>query len=69
MSAADMMCFPWAIVEVKRIKNETSLVGNTEQSKDAVKFNKKSEQVCYCQAANASYSALTMREELVAKAG
>jgi hypothetical protein len=51
LGAADLMCFPWAIVEVK-----------TSPCKTAFK------QFCYCQAANASAEALTMREKRAAQA-
>jgi hypothetical protein len=53
LGAADLTCFPWAIVEVK--KYEAGKKRNHE------KF-------CYCQAANASAEALVLREELESKA-
>jgi hypothetical protein len=49
LGAADLTCFPWAIVEVKTSPSKS----------DAEEF-------CYCQAANASAKALTMREKLAA---
>ncbi|KAH7384584.1 hypothetical protein BKA66DRAFT_81333 [Pyrenochaeta sp. MPI-SDFR-AT-0127] len=59
MSAADLMCFPWAIVEAKRSKPSTCRGGTS--TKSAL------ETFCYCQAANASAVALRVRERLARK--
>lgn len=53
LRGVDLMCFPWAIVEVKTTPCEGT--------------NKRI--FCYCQAANASAEALLLREELAERAG
>ncbi|CAO2655729.1 Nn.00g045320.m01.CDS01 [Neocucurbitaria sp. VM-36] len=58
LGAADLICFPWAIVEVKTSKRGT---------KSRAKFDSSTEMFCYCQAANASAAALTMREKLASQ--
>jgi hypothetical protein len=52
--AEHLICYPWAVVEAKRSKPEVAAGDET---------------FCYCQAANASASALFLREQLVYKAG
>ncbi|EUC44473.1 hypothetical protein COCMIDRAFT_27181 [Bipolaris oryzae ATCC 44560] len=47
MGGSDLMCFPWAVVEVKSAAKDASI-----------------ERMCYCQAANASAAALSIREKL-----
>lgn len=67
--ATDLICFPWAIVEVK--KNKENLMSGAEYIKQNRRFasqNRASEEFCYCQAANASAAALTLRENLTAVA-
>ncbi|KAF2279079.1 uncharacterized protein EI97DRAFT_227213 [Westerdykella ornata] len=49
---ADLLCFPWAIVEAK--KNEPNM-----------KDHRAAGEFCYCQAANASAAALKLREDLM----
>ena len=58
LGAADLICFPWAIVEVKTSKRTT---------KSGAKLDSSREMFCYCQAANASAAALTMREKLASQ--
>lgn len=48
MRGPDLMCFPWAVVEVK-----SAIVDGDP------------ERMCYCQAANASAAALSLREKLL----
>ncbi|XP_014553292.1 hypothetical protein COCVIDRAFT_51985, partial [Bipolaris victoriae FI3] len=48
MRGPDLMCFPWAVVEVK-----SAIVDGDP------------ERMCYCQAANASADALSLREKLL----
>ena len=48
MRSLDLMCFPWAVVEVKSAAVDVS-----------------TERMCYCQAANASAAALSLREKLL----
>jgi hypothetical protein len=61
LEAKDLMCFPWAIIEVKR---GTADDGQKAEARD----HAKRAEFCYCQAANASAAALTLREDLAAKA-
>jgi hypothetical protein len=61
LSDADLMCFPWAIVEIKKGKEESIL--GTDRN-----VAQRNEQFCYCQAANASAEALTLRENLAVAA-
>jgi hypothetical protein len=55
LGAADLICFPWAIIEVKTTPWKETPRKETPQ------------QFCYCQAANASAQALVMREKLAAQ--
>ena len=65
LRATDLICFPWAIVEVKKNKEKIMPgAAYTKHNRKIARKNEASEQFCYCQAANASASALTMREEL-----
>ncbi|KAF2710226.1 hypothetical protein K504DRAFT_405223 [Pleomassaria siparia CBS 279.74] len=61
LDATDLMCFPWAIVEVKRNKKRAD-------NKRIERENRTMEEFCYCQAANASAAALELREDLATKA-
>jgi hypothetical protein len=72
--AKDLMCFPWAIVEIKR---GTAVQRGTAEPfadcKDEVKeaeamAHRNRAQFCYCQAANASAAGLILRENLAASA-
>jgi hypothetical protein len=68
LEAKDLMCFPWAIVEVKR-----GTAGSSADVEDRIqvaeaKAHAKRTQFCYCQAANASAAGLTLREHLAANA-
>ncbi|KAH7384636.1 hypothetical protein BKA66DRAFT_569879 [Pyrenochaeta sp. MPI-SDFR-AT-0127] len=58
LDAAHMICFPWAIVEVKRNKKMTQC---------GTRFKNSGAVFCYCQAANASAAALTLREQLASQ--
>jgi hypothetical protein len=69
LDAADLICFPWAVVEAKRNKKtETPDIKFKKYNRKVAGTNKSMERFCYCQAANASAEALTLREELAAKA-
>jgi hypothetical protein len=69
LEAKDLMCFPWAIVEVKRGTAEpVADKGHTHNEAEAKRHERRT-QFCYCQAANASAAGLTMREHLAAMAG
>lgn len=61
------MCFPWAIVEVKRGTSEP-LANNSLINKREAREHKERTEFCYCQAANASAAALILRERLAEKA-
>lgn len=64
LEAKDQMCFPWAVVEIKR-----GTAFHEQQAKEAeVGAHEKRKQFCYCQAANASAAGLTLREDLAARA-
>jgi hypothetical protein len=64
LEAKDLMCFPWAIVEIKR-----GTAFHEQQAKEAeARAHEKRKQFCYCQAANASAAGLTLREDLAARA-
>lgn len=67
LSANDLMCFPWAIVEVKRGTPEPS-ANDPLMNKQEAREHKKRTEFCYCQAANASLIALILREKLAEKA-
>ncbi|UPX11504.1 uncharacterized protein EKO05_0002109 [Ascochyta rabiei] len=65
LSAKDLMCFPWAIVEVKHgIERPNTSDGHMRQNKTKESKHEKRKQFCYCQAANASAAGLVLREEL-----
>jgi len=69
LRSADLICFPWAIVEVKKNKENIMLGPKyTKHNMRIARDNEGSEQFCYCQAANASAAALTLRENLTAVA-
>jgi hypothetical protein len=51
LKASDLLCFPWAIVEMKHFLVSAAQV-----------------EYCYCQAANASAAALSLRRELLTMA-
>ncbi|ORY15326.1 hypothetical protein BCR34DRAFT_184004 [Clohesyomyces aquaticus] len=59
LNANGSICFPWAVVEVKR--NKVITAASLKHSSE----NKEMEQFCYCQAANASARALELREGLL----
>lgn len=63
LKAMHLMCFPWAIVEVKH-GTPNSCKKNERESKD---HDTRTES-CYCQAANASAAALILQEDLAKKA-
>ena len=65
LGAADLICFPWAIIEAKMNKIDTKQGAGS--AKDQQKTKTASENFCYCQAANASAKALILREKLVVK--
>lgn len=67
LQAKDLMCFPWAIVEVKKGTAE-SLANNPSTDKNEAREHEKRTEFCYCQAANASAAALILRERLAEKA-
>jgi hypothetical protein len=61
------MCFPWAIVQIKRGTVELA-AGDEHKGKDAeARAHGKRAQFWYCQAANASAAGLTLREHLAAR--
>jgi hypothetical protein len=61
------MCFPWAVVEIKR--GTAFHEQQTEEAEEAeARAHEKRKQFCYCQAANASAAALNLREDLAARA-
>lgn len=65
LSAKDLMCFPWAIVEIKHgIERPITSDGHMTQNKSSESKHEKRKQFCYCQAANASAAGLILREEL-----
>ena len=66
--AKDMMCFPWAIVEVKRGTAEPVTEDEHEVNEAEARAHLGRTQFCYCQAANASAAGLTLRERLAASA-
>lgn len=68
LDASGLICFPWAIIEVKR--NKTRMISDPEDrkhNKRVASQNKAMEEFCYCQAANVSAAALELRENLIAK--
>lgn len=67
LQAKDLMCFPWAIVEVKRGTPEPS-ANNPPINKREAREHEERTKFCYCQAANASAAALILRERLDEKA-
>lgn len=67
LQAKDLMCFPWAIVEVKRGISEPLANQSPINKREARKHEERTE-FCYCQAANASAAALILRERLAEKA-
>lgn len=68
LEAKDLMCFPWAVVEVKRGTAEPVADDKHIDNEAEAKEHKKRTQFCYCQAANASAAGLTLREHLAARA-
>jgi hypothetical protein len=66
------MCFPWAVVEIKRgtaFHEQQETTDDKQQAKEAeARTHEKRKQFCYCQAANASAAGLTLREDLAASA-
>jgi len=72
LEAKDLMCFPWAVVEIKRGTAFHVQGDNTDDEQKAKKAearaHEKRKQFCYCQAANASAAGLTLREDLAARA-
>lgn len=69
LAAKDLMCFPWAIVEVKH-GTERPVVddGHMRHNNGNGRKHEKRKQQCYCQAANASAAGLTLREDLAVMA-
>ncbi|KAH6622266.1 hypothetical protein C7974DRAFT_473606 [Boeremia exigua] len=67
LQAKDLMCFPWAIVEMKRGTPEP-LANNPPINKREARDHEKRTEFCYCQAANASAAGLILRERLAEKA-
>lgn len=68
LEAKDLMCFPWAIVEIKRGTAGPLAGAEHETNKVEARAHKRRTQFCYCQAANASAAGLTLRERLAASA-
>ncbi|KAJ4378643.1 hypothetical protein N0V86_005513 [Didymella sp. IMI 355093] len=68
LEAKDLMCFPWAIVEVKRGTAGPSAGLEHKIKKAEARAHERRTQFCYCQAANASAAGLTLRERLAANA-
>ncbi|KAF2627317.1 hypothetical protein BU25DRAFT_440114 [Macroventuria anomochaeta] len=68
LEAKDLMCFPWAVVEVKRGTAELVADDEHKDNKAKSRDHEKRAQFCYCQAANASAAGLTLREHLAARA-
>jgi hypothetical protein len=80
LEAKDRMCFPWAVVEIKRgtafykqqdtTDNECHGSANNELrvKKAAARAHERRKEFCYCQAANASAAGLTLRENLATRA-
>jgi hypothetical protein len=75
LEAKDLMCFPWAVVEIKRgtaFHEQQGIAIDEQQATEAeateARAQKKRKQFCYCQAANASAAGLTLREDLAASA-
>jgi hypothetical protein len=66
--AKDLMCFPWAIVEIKRGTAESAANDEYKRKEAEAKAHERRAQFCYCQAANASAAGLTLREHLAARA-
>ena len=66
--AKDLMCYPWAIVEVKRGTAEPAVDGEHERNEAEARAHERRTQFCYCQAANASAAGLTLREHLAESA-
>lgn len=68
LEAKDLMCFPWAIVEIKRGTAQSVAGDKHIDNKAEARKHEKRTQFCYCQAANASAAGLTLREHLAARA-
>ncbi|KAF2623082.1 hypothetical protein BU25DRAFT_350842 [Macroventuria anomochaeta] len=69
LDAKHLMCFPWAIVEVKHgTERPVTNDGHMRQNKSNGSQHEKRKQFCYCQAANASAAGLTLREDLAVTA-
>jgi hypothetical protein len=64
LEAKDQMCFPWAVVEIKR----GTAFHEQQAGKAEARAHEKRKNFCYCQAANASAAGLTLREDLAARA-
>ncbi|KAH3992844.1 hypothetical protein HBI56_198720 [Parastagonospora nodorum] len=64
LEAKDQMCFPWAVVEIKR----GTAFHEQQAGKAEARAHENRKRFCYCQAANASAAGLTLREDLAARA-
>ena len=59
----DLMCFPWAIVEIKKGIAEP-ITNDARMNTKAAQAHERRTQFCYCQAANASAAGVLLREQL-----